>query len=290
MSQTANNTGGTAPTESLILPGEARTPMRVAEDGNSVEAPFTEASPNAPEAPPAPLAPLVGGKYKTVEELEKAYRELEAKLGAPKEEDQPKPEDEELPPLPEIDPDAPKVADIEVTDAAREELKEKGLDIDHFTREFGATGTLSEASYARLEKAGIPRDIVNAYIDGQKRFVDSQIREVKDSVGGEETYARIHQWAGTGLSEPEKIAYNRMFETHDLTVCKAAALSLKARYEAALGKDPALQVNGGVGGGNDGVWRFESAAQMVEAMRDPRYASDPAYRARVERKVANSNF
>jgi hypothetical protein len=277
----------------ISLPGKSEVPSQISPDGNSLELGYTAADPNKPADAPAGES-LLAGKFKSAEELEKAYKELESKLGRPKEDpptdQKPDDKDKDDEPLPDIDPNAPTVAGIEPTDEAREMLQEKGLDLNRFTREFETTGALSEASYGKLEKAGISREMVDAYIDGQRRLVDSQILEVKNSVGGEEVYARVHQWAGGGLSEPEKAAYNRMFESNDLTICKAAAMSLKARYEAVMGKDPAVRVEGGVGGSNDGVGRYESSAQMVEAMRDPRYATDEAYRAKVERKIANSNF
>ena len=34
---------------------------------------------------------------------------------------------------------------------------------------------------------------------------------------------------------------------------------------------------------------FESTAQVIEAMNDPRYQNDPAYRKKVEQKIARSN-
>ena len=33
---------------------------------------------------------------------------------------------------------------------------------------------------------------------------------------------------------------------------------------------------------------FESSAQVIEAMNDPRYAKDPAFRKQVEDKIARS--
>jgi hypothetical protein len=41
-------------------------------------------------------------------------------------------------------------------------------------------------------------------------------------------------------------------------------------------------------GGKTAPGGFESVAQVVAAMSDPRYKIDPAYRAQVERKIANS--
>ena len=41
-------------------------------------------------------------------------------------------------------------------------------------------------------------------------------------------------------------------------------------------------------GGKSAPGGYDSVAQVVAAMSDRRYANDPAYRAEVERKIANS--
>ena len=68
---------------------------------------------------------------------------------------------------------------------------------------------------------------------------------------------------------------------------RLAAQGLHARYVAANGAEPAL-VTGATAGQSGDV--FSSTAQLVEAMRDPRYAADPAYRATVEAKLARSSI
>lgn len=242
---------------------------------SKVEVGYTESDPLGPQKEDGPL---LAGKYKTAEELEKAYKELESKLGQPKED------------KPVIDPNAPKVAALETTQEATAMLAEKGLDISTFTAEYETTGQLSAASYEALGKAGITRDMVEQYISGQQVLLDSQVREVKESVGGEAEYAKLSEWATVNLTAREQQAYQRILETNDLATIKLAAAGLKARYVAAMGKDPALIVGGNTSGGNDGQERFNSRAEMVSAMQDPRYEKDPAYRARVERKVINSTF
>ena len=96
--------------------------------------------------------------------------------------------------------------------------------------------------------------------------------------------------AQAGLTEQEKRSYDLILATNDLNIIKLAAQGLKARYSEAMGKDPSLVLGGSTAGGNDGLGVFASRAEMVRAMQDPRYASDPAYRAKVERKVINSNI
>lgn len=247
---------------------------------NSVEVGYTESDPFGPQ--PQPEENLLAGKFKSAEELEKAYKELESKLGKSPEDHQDAKEPEENV--------GPKVAAVEHTQEAADMLKEKGLDISSFTREFESTGQLSEESYQTLETKGITRDMVNAYIDGQRVLVDSQVNEVKQSIGGEIEYKKLMEWANTTLTDREKQSYDMVLATNNLDIIKLAAQGLKARYTEVMGKDPAVVVGGSTAGGNDGRERFASRAEMVRAMQDPRYAVDPAYRARVERKVINSNI
>lgn len=259
-------------------------PTQINENGSSVEVGFTADDPLGPsQQGEEDAGGLIAGKFKSQDDLIKAYKELESKMGQPKGDEEQQPDTP-----PEVDPNAPKVAAIETTDEARETLQEKGLDINRFTAEYETTGQLSEESYVALEAKGINRDMVNAYIAGQKVLVDSQIMDIKNSVGGEAEYQKISTWAHANLSDAEKQAFNNILATNDIPTIKMAAAGLKARYDGIMGKNPQVVVGGSSAAGNDGVERFESMAQVVSAMRDPRYDSDPAYRQKIERKVANS--
>lgn len=258
------------------MPAAVEHPMAVTD--SSAESGFTENDPIGPQEDES--SGLLAGKFKNAEDLERAYKELEAKLGGANQTREETPQ-ESL---------GPKVAAVETTEEATALLRDKGLDISTYTREYESSGQLSEQSLATLEKAGITRAMVNDYINGQRVLVESQVSQVKNSVGGEEAYTRLITWAAATMNDREKSAYDRVLATNDLDLITMAAQGLKARYDAAMGKDPQVVVSGRVPGGNDGQERFESRAQMVEAMRDPRYDKDPAYRARVERKIINSNI
>lgn len=264
------------------LPQAEVVPTHVAEDGSSVEIGYTANDPSgqtAKENQPG----LLAGKFKSPEELEKAYKELEAKLGQPKQQ-------EEEQKLPEIDPNAPKIAGIDHTDEATSMLQEKGLDINTFTREYETTGQLSDASYTALEAKGITRDMVDAYIEGQRVLVETQVTDIKNSVGGEAEYQKIITWASANLSADEQRAYDNIMATSNVAAIKMAAAGLKARYETVMGRSPSVVVGGSASTANDGLGAFENVHQMVAAMKDPRYDTDPDYRQRVERRVINSKF
>ena len=266
-------------------------PTKVAENGSSVEFGYTVNDPLGPTAskPEGDTQNLLAGKFKSQEELEKAYKELEAKLGGNNKPDDQQ-QQEEQPKQPEIDPNAPKVASLETTDEATAMLQEKGLDITTFTREFETTGQLSEASYTALEAKGIPRDMVNAYIEGQRVLVDTQVTDIKNSVGGAEEYQKIITWAATALSKEDQQAYDSIMATSNVAIIKMAAAGLKSRYEEVMGRNPTTIIGGSASGINDGAGRYESTAQMMKDMSNPLYTTDPAFRKRVEQKVINSNL
>lgn len=159
-----------------------------------------------------------------------------------------------------------------------------GLDFDRFTAEVAENGTLTDDSFAELEKAGIPRSFAEQYIAGTKAIQDQHSQKMYESVGGEEAYNEMIEWASENFSEDEIDAYNKAITT-DGASQKFALNGLKARYEAANGR-PSL-VRGASKKTSSG---FRSTAEMVKAMSDPRYKNDPAYRADVENRVKNASF
>ena len=104
--------------------------------------------------------PLIDGKFKSQEDLLKAYKELEKKLHSPNQEET------------EVVPQATTEAE------AKEVVEAAGLDFSNLYTEFQTNGALSEASYKALAEKGIPEDVVNAYIEGQaakRSLVEMQI-------------------------------------------------------------------------------------------------------------------
>ena len=65
-----------------------------------------------------------------------------------------------------------------------------------------------------------------------------------------------------------------------------ALAGLQARYTASANRVPKLIGGKAPRGPRE---KFESTAQVVQAMNDPLYQSDPAYRKKVSDKLARSN-
>jgi hypothetical protein len=203
-------------------------------------------------------------KFESPEELAKAYEALQKKMSKPKDEKK-EAKAEEVSPV---------EATTGVIDAARDEFSEKG--------------ELSDDTFKALEEAGLPREFVEQYIAGQEAMSVQQTASIQASIGGAESYEAMSEWAGENLSDSELDAYNDIVEGGSIEQATVAVKGLYARFQAAEGKSPSL-VQGSTSG-DSGVEPFGSTAQVTEAMRDPRYASDPAFRAKVEQRLAVSSI
>ena len=236
-----------------------------------------------PQAPPVEADnKLFAGKYKSIEELEKGYAELQKKLG------QPKVSDTTETPAKETPLEALKVNETETEENAEQVLEQQGLNIETFTQEFQEKGELSESSYEQLKKAGIPQDMVDAYIEGIQLKASIAQTRVFDTVGGQDEYNKLLTWATNNVSAQERIAYNSVLETGDMDKILLAVKGLKASYEDAYGKQPKLITPTETA--TTTHQGFESKAQLKSAMSDPRYAKDPAYRREVELKLSRSSL
>lgn len=158
--------------------------------------------------------------------------------------------------------------------------------LDQYSKEFAENGDLSEESIKAITSMGLPEPLVRAYVDGQKALLDTNVNMVMQAAGGQDQYQAMVEWAGNTFPEDEIDAFNNIIEGGNMNAIKMAVAGLKARFEQSNGTQGRL-IQGEVSGPSGGA--FRSVAEIVEAMKDPRYAKDPAYRKDVEQRVALSN-
>lgn len=180
-------------------------------------------------------------------------------------------------------------------DAAQEMVATAGLDFDALTAEYAENGSLSAQSYEDLGRAGIAKNVVDGYIQGQTAIAN-EIRssvfsrvEGLNGLKGADAYADLVAWAASGLDQPDIDAFNGQMNSGNRHQMALAVDALKARYVAANGS-PANLINGHSGQSSFSGDVFTSRAEMTEAMKDPRYASDPAYRNGVIAKLGRSDI
>ena len=206
-------------------------------------------------------------KFSSPEELAKAYKELQSKLGSSGD---------------NTDEQEDTVEEVKQTEATPIQSA-----IASASEDFEKNGELSAASFKALEKAGIPKEYVEAYMEGIKTQIQSESSKIQESVGGAEAYQEMTEWALDNLSEGEIEAFNSIVEKGTIEQAKVAVKGLYARYVSeGSGSSPKL-LQGGTRG--TGVAPFTSAAQVTAAMRDPRYDKDASYRQEVQQRMAVSS-
>ena len=150
-----------------------------------------------------------------------------------------------------------------------------------------------QAEYTRLKEEvnqPVAEDQSDDEEDDLPGITDEQFYQIRtamfDQVGGEAKYTALCQWAAQNVSQDRQQSYDAALRAGDQTQIMQALKSFQYDHMMSNGYEPKLT---GGGAPSMEVRGFQSEAQVVEAMRDPRYSgpnADPAYIREVEQKMA----
>ena len=241
---------------------------------------------------------MLAGKYKSAEELETAYLELQKKLGespASTAEDTAEPAQEF-----EFYGEDGSVNYETANEVYGEQLgnvfKDNEIDPFEMNKHFVENnGTLSDEMYDKLGQAGLSKSLVDSYLKGVREEVgfdapaatltDAAIADVKSIANGEEGYQSLMNWAGNNLSKEDQDNYDQVLTTGNKTAIKFAVKALMGQYEDANGRDSKI-----VTGKESPQESYRSMAEVVRDMNKPEYTQDQAFRDDVLRKLSASNL
>ena len=218
---------------------------------------------------------LYAGKFENAEELENAYLNLQKKLGGGDDDtDEAYLDEDEY-------YDEGTSAGIELIQGASEEY-------------YANEGQLSPDTMEEFKNMS-SNDLVNAYIAIQQNnpeaggyspdLSDAEMNQVYNSAGGEAEYNRLTSWAADNIPESKLDAFNDIIDKGNSTAIQIAVAGLRSEYESQEGYEGRM-LTGKAARTLDG---FRSQAEVVQAMNDPRYDRDPAYRQDVYDKLERSN-
>ena len=215
---------------------------------------------------------LLAGKYKSQEELEQGYLELQKKLGQQEETAEPA---------------------EETTEETEGEQKELGIldelwEYESNNEEFheDAVKELKDMDPVELAKMHIEyRKQVETGETGGRDFSQQDIAELKGIVGGEENYTNMIQWAQGALNETEVNMFDAVMAKGDPLAAFFAVRSLAYAYNDSTGFEGEIVQGKAPRQSND---QFRSQQEVVAAMGDPRYEDDPAYRRDIMEKLERS--
>ena len=222
---------------------------------------------------------LLAGKYKNAQELEKAYIELQGKLGESKEDTETTTTKEE----PEEKPTLSEGATL-ITSASEEY--------------FANDNKLSDETLAKFS-AMSSQDLIKAYMEVQSspefqqqqaapvEISEAQVNQIKNAAGGDAAYSNIINWSKANLPKEQLSAFDNVVDTGNVQAINLAVAGLKAQYDNANGVEGRM-VTGKPPTNSGDV--FRSQAELVAAMSDARYDRDPAYRQDIIEKLDRSDL
>ena len=148
---------------------------------------------------------------------------------------------------------------------------------------FNNDGQLSEETHKALEQSGMPKDVVNEFIEGQAAKLQLFNMQLQ-SIGGEQHQSAL-EWGGDNLSDAEIAAFNADYTSGDITRATIAMKGLLAQYQVANGKPGKLLQ--GETSGTAGVQAYASKQEWLTDMKNPKYkANDVAYHTQVQKRLA----
>ena len=219
------------------------------------------------------------GKFKSAEDLEKAYLELQKKLG--QKEDESAPSDDDSTP----DDSAPEEEPSPVSKRV-DFLKEAS---DEY---YSNDNELKPETIQKLKEMP-SEELIEAYLELQKNnpvakaqpLSDDAAKTIVDSVGGQDAYNDTLAWAADNLKPEEVAAYDNVVNSGNKDAIFFAVQALNQRYNDSVGFE-GQQISGRAP--KSTVKGFRSNAELANAISDPRYRNDPAYRYDIEQKLAAS--
>ncbi len=231
---------------------------------------------------------LLAGKYDSAQALEKAYIELQKKLGedgkeaVPPESQVETEQEEVLQETSEEEPQEASPAAELITSASDEYYKNDGKLTPETLEKFSSMSS---------------QDLVKAYLEVQGNLPqnsnedagdisDATVNEVKNYAGGEQAYQNMVNWASDNLDSKSIEAFDSIINTGSVDAIKLAVNGLKSQYQNAVGYEGEM-ISGKAPKTSKDVYR--SQAELVAAMSDRRYDRDPAYRQDVIEKLSRSD-
>lgn len=220
----------------------------------------------------------LAGKFDSPEQLEKAYMELQSKMGSK---------------------EIPTSEETEEQPEAKSEEQEEEFDSSFLDELYEqAQGEPTEELIEKLQKMDTA-DLADMYVQYRQQvesnqqqqqgqdFTEEQADALYGIVGGREQYGQLTAWASQNLSQDEAEMFDAVMERGDPNAAYWAIRGLALQYADSNGYE-GKRVSGKAPASTDNS--FRSQAELVQAMSDPRYENDDAYRRDVMAKLENSNL
>jgi hypothetical protein len=215
---------------------------------------------------PAESPDLILGKFKSQEELVKAYTELEKSKSAP---------------------EAEPVVETPTADEESEPA-EAGSVEDYQNKWLEQGGKLSDEQWADIQtKTGVPMETLRAYessmVAESARNLETADQAIYAEAGGQDKYDTMIDWASKSLDANQLDALDAQLDSPIFS--KMGVQALKSAYESANGTEPTVTLGETKTNSLSDSTYFQSEVEMQQAMAHKDYGINAAYDQEFDRKA-----
>ena len=238
--------------EGLIAPGQeelARQLMGEPEEG-------------IPAVQTDPGEDLIGGKFRSQDDLLKAYQELEKKQSQASGPDSAEPSQ----PQAYTAEQAVQVYGDDIVNA----VGEAGLNMADLMWQADNGGDISQHYDALAEAVGVPRQVVENYVSKAQAgggepatMSDADEAAIINEVGGQEAFNQLSGWARQNLDANELAEYNATVDSGNTQAIRWALKAIQAKNAKPAASEPKL-IRGQAPAETKA--RFNSKSEVLEAM------------------------
>ena len=264
--------------EGLIAPGQEELAQQLMNE------------PELQAEPQQESTELIGGKFKTNEDLLRAYQELERK--------QSQSPSDPAPSSPQPDGYTAEQAVEVYGDEIVNAVNEAGLNMAELMWTADNGGDISEHYDALSQAIGVPRQVVENYVskaqsaDVSEGMSAADEAQIMNEVGGQEAFQQLSGWAKANLDPAELADYNAVVDSGNKSAIRWALKAMQAKASGSAPAEPRL-IRGQAPAAEPR--KFNSKSEVLEAMnkRDSRgrklYEVDTEYQRKFAELLSNND-
>jgi len=176
-------------------------------------------------------------------------------------------------------------------DPIKTAVEAAGLDFAEIDKQIADHGDLTEEQYKAFESIGIPRERVQGVVSMTKEGLDEHTSAVMTAFGGEAEFNKVVDWADQNMTGAEIDAFDARINNAEQRDAAIAEIRSKMGLPP-LAEGPGLRAGPNKGGPSvpGEKMAFASQEELQAAIQDPRYKTDPEYRASVTDRAARSTY
>lgn len=147
------------------------------------------------------------------------------------------------------------------------------------------TEGLNEEDYKRLEQLGYDKETVDVFVEGLKAKQEKSAEQLLEGITTIDEYKEAIDYAAEHWDEQQIEEYNKVLADGNPAAVRIAVRALIKEYKGGRNAEVDTLHRNTERARPEGIKSYETKADMMKDMQDPRYGKDIAYTRKVEQRI-----